>query len=129
MLPLSIGGTPVTELPNCDGDGSTDCGMVLAPNGSIISPLALFAIAGVPPGWNSALSGSICGAEFLGLGPVFCLAMRQRVELGRQQLEALGVAPLAWTSSSLVRIAMRPWLLRIASLEDFGLQIAAAGAR
>ena len=45
---------------NCDGEGSTDCGIVLAPSGSIIWPLALMPATGAPPGWYSGFSGSIC---------------------------------------------------------------------
>ena len=40
--------------------GMIDCGIVLAPSGSVTSPPSPRLSSGAPPGWYSGLSGSIC---------------------------------------------------------------------
>ena len=67
-------------------------------------------------------------AELLRLGPVLALAARQREELGREQLEALDVAPLG---IDLEQLGADREALGVAAhrlLEDLlGLQVAAVG--
>ena len=110
--------------------GCTDCGIVLAPSGSTTAAPAAapIAAAGRPPGWYSGLSGSICAAELLRLGPVLALATGQREQLRGQQLEALGVAPLG---VDLEQLGADRQAVRVAAhrlLEDLlGLQVAAVG--
>ena len=55
---LSRSVTSDTDVPYCDGTGTTDCGSVLAPSGSTIVPPSSCR-SGAPPAWYSELSGSI----------------------------------------------------------------------
>ena len=51
--------TQLFALTRGEGEGNTDCGIVLAPSGSMSWPPSPWAITGAPPGRNSGFSGSI----------------------------------------------------------------------
>lgn len=100
--------------PGC-GSGMTDWGMVLAPKGSA-GPSATRASAGWPPGRYNAFSGSIWRPSSWArchsspsppVRPYSCVASTSNPFESRR---------LAYTSSSLVRMARRSGLARMASL-------------
>src|SRR5690606_10766936 len=61
---LDGAGSPVSRSTSSlswkrEGDGTTDCGMVLAPSGSIAASDRPAAVVGAPPGSYRGLSGSM----------------------------------------------------------------------
>ena len=132
IVPSSLSRATVSpsdvDEPNCDGTGITDCGSVLAPSGSATSPPSCHRPLRRSAGAVHRVVGIDLRAELLRLGPFLAFAARQREQLGREQLEALDVAPLG---IDLEQLGADGEALGVAAhrlLEDLlGLQVAAVG--